>query len=986
MKRLSRVCVYLALCSAVFPFAAAAVPANFQNEILITGLTEPTQVAFTPDQRMLIIERAGRIWVVQPGAAQVDATPFNQITNINIANGERGLVGIVLDPSFATNGFYYVFYTANSPLRDRVTRFTASGNATVPGSEVILWQDFATASSYHHGGGLAFGPDGFLYISIGEQDVSPNAQSLTSYAGKILRIASNGAIPTNNPFYDGAGPNLDEIWARGLRNPFRISFDPSNGRMFIDDNGDNDPGSSIEEINIGAAGANYGWPICQGNCGTAGMTNPIYSYPHAGRDASVTGGLMYRGTQFPVEYRGSYFYGDYVQNTIRRLTFDVNGNVTGSVNFEPVDGVADGPYGDIVDIRQGPDGAIYYTDIGLSWEGAAHAAAIRRIRYTAGNQPPIAQAAGNPLQGLAPLTVNFSSAGSSDPESQPLSYAWTFGDGGTSTLANPSHQYTNEGTYNARLSVSDGVNSTLSANVVVVVGNAPTAQITSPANNATFRAGNTITFAGTATDTEDGALPASAFTWNVQFLHDNHTHPFLGPLSNTTGSTFNIDTTGHDYRGFTRYLITLTVTDSDGLQKTTSVTIFPEKVNLSVDSVPSGLNLTFDGITQTTPFLWDTIIGFQHTIAAPHQTSGGQHYNFVSWSDGGLQAHTITVPTQSTSYTATFQSSGPAATPMVAYGFNEGAGSLTADSSGNGRTGTLTNPQWTTSGRYGNGLFFDGTNARVTAPSITLPSTFTLMAWINNPTNQAYESLITIGKDRDLYLQNGTLTLETPVPGTARAFGAIPTNAWHHLAVVSNGTITRAYLNGEPLGADLAAVTDSFAGVLLLGAWNGAGSPVDFFSGTMDEVRVYNVALSQGQIQADMSTLLTADADGDGITDLFETNTGIYVSPTDTGSNPNNPDSDGDGFIDSLELADGTNPNNASSNQPRTDVYIQFGAQPPHMGTLTSPAVTLARVVPMLQANGTVHFLSPGTTNESATITKKMTLRAEGGTVRIGAP
>src|SRR6185436_10063300 len=160
-------------------------------------------------------------------------------------------------------------------------------------------------------------------------------------------------------------------------------------------------------------------------------------YPHNGRDASITGGFVYRGTQFPSAYQGSYFFADYTQNWIRRLTFDANGNVNGVFNFEPLDGSVDGPYGDIVHLAEGPDGALYYVDLGYSdVTGASGVSKIRRIRYVQSNQPPVAVAAANPTSGPAPLAVAFSSAGSSDPEGQPVTYSWTFGDGTTSNAPN----------------------------------------------------------------------------------------------------------------------------------------------------------------------------------------------------------------------------------------------------------------------------------------------------------------------------------------------------------------------------------------------------------------------------------------------------------------------------------------------------------------------------------------------------------------------
>ena len=269
---------------------------RFVNDRVIIGLSEPTDLVFTPDGRMLIADRDGVVWVVQPGATRVDAAPFLQLPSVSTDN-ERGLLGITLDPSFSANGYVYLFYTHGS-LRNRVSRFTASGNSAAVSSEVVIWQNTTPSDIWHQGGDLSFGPDGNLYISVGDHLQSQNAQSLTAYTGKILRVARDGTAPTDNPFYDGSGPNLDAIWARGLRNPFRFTIDQPTGRLYIADVGQD----SVEEINLGVKGANYGWPTCEGSCSTAGMTNPIYSYTHSGHDASVTGGIVYRGTQFPAEY------------------------------------------------------------------------------------------------------------------------------------------------------------------------------------------------------------------------------------------------------------------------------------------------------------------------------------------------------------------------------------------------------------------------------------------------------------------------------------------------------------------------------------------------------------------------------------------------------------------------------------------------------------------------------------------------------------
>jgi glucose/arabinose dehydrogenase/chitodextrinase len=627
----------------------------FQNEILATGLDLPTNIEFLPDGRMLAVELQGKIKILRPPYTQPDPTPFLQLSNIGSAGVQQGIYDIVFDPNFASNRYYYIFYTAATPNRDRVSRFTANATltGTVAGSEFILYEDPRDASSEHHGGALVFGNDGKLYFTTGEHFSASDAASLTNSRGKIHRVNPDGTVPLDNPFYDGAGPNVDSIWAYGLRNPFRAYYDAPTGRMFVGDVGGNDYSTAKEEINLGRAGANYGWPNSEGNC-SAPCTSPLYSYPHNGRDASITGGFVYHGTQFPAGYQGSYFFADYTQNWIKRLTLDSNGNVTGVFNFEPANGAADGPYGDIVHLAEGPDGALYYVDLGYSdISGTFGVSKIRRIRYVQTNQAPVAVATANLTSGPIPLSVNFSSAGSLDPEGQPLTYSWTFGDGTTSTEANPTHTYTQAGPYNVRLTVADGVNSTLAPPVSVTAGIPPVATITGPADGVFFQAGDIISFSGEGTDAEDGILPASAFSWSIDFLHEGHVHPGL-PQTGAKNGTFTIPTSGHDFAGNTRYRITLTVTDSDGLTNSRSVTIWPRKVNLSFDTQPSGLQLVIDGIPRPTGFVLDSLVGFIHTIEARTQTIGSTTYSFLSWSDGGAQTHDIVTPSAAQTITATF--------------------------------------------------------------------------------------------------------------------------------------------------------------------------------------------------------------------------------------------------------------------------------------------------------------------------------------------
>jgi hypothetical protein len=214
------------------------------------------------------------------------------------------------------------------------------------------------------------------------------------------------------------------------------------------------------------------------------------------------------------------------------------------------------------------------------------------------------------------------------------------------------------GQYTARLTVSDGNSETLAPPLLISAGTQPVAIIDSPLNDSLFIGGENIFYSGSATDAEDGTLPASAFTWDIDFLHAGHVHPGTHAVGVTSG-TFTIPTTGHDFSGDTRYRITLTVTDSDGLMNTKSVVVYPEKVNItlgsqSLDLTPLSLELKLDGIPHATPFVYDTLINFQHTIEASDQASGTSKFTFSSWSDGGAQQHTIVVPSTDATYTATF--------------------------------------------------------------------------------------------------------------------------------------------------------------------------------------------------------------------------------------------------------------------------------------------------------------------------------------------
>ncbi len=292
-------------------------PSGFSEALFVTGLSSPTAMAFAPDGRLFVCEQAGALRVVKAGALL--ATPFLTVS-VN-ATGERGLLGIAFDPNFTVNNFLYVYYTtAASPIHNRVSRFTASGDLAVPGSElVILDLDNLSSATNHNGGAIHFGPDGRLFVAVGENANGANSQSFGNRLGKILRINSDGTIPGDNPLLAQTTGANQAIWALGLRNPFTFAFYPTNGRLHINDVGQ----SAWEEVNEGVAGSNYGWPTYEGfDGGDPNFRDPLIAYSHAtgpGTGCAITGGAFYSGAQYPSTYMDSYFYADFCGQWIYRL-------------------------------------------------------------------------------------------------------------------------------------------------------------------------------------------------------------------------------------------------------------------------------------------------------------------------------------------------------------------------------------------------------------------------------------------------------------------------------------------------------------------------------------------------------------------------------------------------------------------------------------------------------------------------------------------
>lgn len=629
---------------------AATVPAGFTETSLTGALQYPTALAFAPDGRAFVTQQSGELRVIKNGALL--SQPFLSLS-VN-ANGERGLLGIAFDPQFASNGYVYVYYTTlSSPTHNRVSRFTANSSnpdVAVAGSETVLLDLPALSSATNHNGGaLHFGTDGKLYIAVGENAMPSVAPQLSSPFGKILRINKDGSIPSDNPFVSQTSGINQAIWARGLRNPFTFAVDRVSGRIHINDVGQD----SWEEVNLGVAGSNYGWPSVEGNnpAGVAGMRYPIHTYQNAGTSCAITGGAFYSPptANFPSEYSGRYFFGDFCGGFLRTLSPP---DFTQSTTF------ATGISG-LVDIQVAPDGTLHYLSRRSGTNGE-----LMRVQYTANVAPEITTqptnvsvAAGQSAtfrvtaSGPGPLTYQWQRNGSNISNATAATYTLA-----SAALAD------NGATFRAVVSNNFGSVVSNSATLTVTGNSAPNATITTPTAGTTYAGGQTFSYSGTGTDTEDGTLPASAFTWRVDFHHDTHSHPFVLDTTGVTSGTFTIPNRG-EISANVWYRITLTVRDSDGLTRTVTRDLQPRTSVVRIESNPNALSLTLDGQPITTPHTFTGVEGIVRTLGAPASvTSGGNAYDFVSWSDGGQATHEITTPTNDTTYTALYQ---PAAATAV---------------------------------------------------------------------------------------------------------------------------------------------------------------------------------------------------------------------------------------------------------------------------------------------------------------------------------
>jgi hypothetical protein len=422
------------------------------------------------------------------------------------------------------NHYIYLYYTVpGNPSHNRVIRFTANGDVVLAGSRVILLElDPLSTATNHNGGALHFGPAGNLYIAVGDNAKGSNSQNLSNLFGKMLRINSDGTIPSDNPFAQSTTARR-EIWAYGLRNPFTFAFRGATSLMYINDVGQD----TWEEINIGQAGANYGWPATEGPTTNPAYKSPVYYYGHS-EGCAITGGAFYSPStpNFPSSYVGKYFFGDYCSGFIRVLdptTAKASGFITGASQPE--------------DNQAGDDGSLYYLARGTG--------SVMKVRYTTNLSPVITtQPKSQLISAGYPVTFSVVATGSTL-----YSYQWLRNGVNISGATASSYKFTTTLADNGaqfRVRVSNAFGNALSniATLSVTSDKPPVGQILTPAQGTTYFGGMVVNYSGSAYDKEDGTLPASAFTWRVDFHHDSHVHPFIPPTTGSKTGTFTIPNRG----------------------------------------------------------------------------------------------------------------------------------------------------------------------------------------------------------------------------------------------------------------------------------------------------------------------------------------------------------------------------------------------------------------------------------------------------------
>ncbi|MCC6797346.1 MAG: tandem-95 repeat protein [Candidatus Hydrogenedentes bacterium] len=827
---------------------AYAQPSGFQVSTVWSGFATPVAVRFAPDGRVFVLEKWGRIKAfdnLSDTTETIVADFGNQIYSFH----DHGILGLAVDPQFPTRPYLYVLYALRGSPGGRISRITVNPatNQMTAGSELILAQDYATVYPSHGAGDLRFGPEGALYATFGDaasyeftdwgqtEPVNPDSdpagpidindppleggalrtQDLRSTGdplglnGTLIRInPDTGAAWPSNPLIGGSTAD-DRILAYGLRNPFRFTIHPTNNAVYICDVG----WTLYEEINkvpfpFPNPTPNFGWPAYEGpnaqpsyqaanlpllqslySAGTA--TAPYYSYPHPG-GASVTGAAVYLNGNYPAKYYRAMFFGDYSIGWIKVMLQGSDGAPDPN-NIETFIATGAAP----VDIQVGPNGDIFYVDL--------NANRVRRISYLSGNNPPNAVIQASTTSGNAPLDVTFNGSSSSDPDAgDTLTYSWDLnGDNvfGDATTANTQYTYTASGNYSVKLRVTDSQSASDTKGVTISVNNLPPVpEILTPSIDTEWKAGDTISFSGRATDPESGLLAASQLSWEVVLLHcadtdfiDCHEHPVLQTSGVDSGQFLAVD---HEYPCAIRITLTATEPGPNGLSVSTTRDIFPQTTTLTLESNPPGLFVGVYAETAASPLVREVVVNGQSTINTfSPQAIGVQAYDFSSWSDGGAQSHNVQFSAAPMTITANF-----------------------VPQSGGSNNPPVMGPLWEQSVTAGNGIGFyiSATDPDGPAPTLSATNLPAGAQFLQQPDRRVYFEWFTTPADAGDHVITVTAT-DTGVPPLS----------------TSGNLIIHVLSANKPPSMDAVWNTTVNAGAFInlrIGAWDTDGDVPDLFA------------------------------------------------------------------------------------------------------------------------------------------------------------
>ncbi len=651
---------------------SAQAPDGFVDVPVVTDIWQPTQLAMAPDGRLLVIRDSGIAEMIKNDVRLT--TPFLDISDRVNTQGDRGMLSMAFDNDFAVNGYVYVVYVHDDVAGDadpgnvRLSRFTATGDVAPSNTEVVIFDDFPVADvELHYGGGVEHGSDGKLYVTVGDYLIGPNAQDNTNLKGTVLRLNTDGSIPTDNPFYAELTGVNRAIYANGLRNPWQTQEHPVTGEIFISDVGAN----VWEELNVLEAGGNYGWRIYEGPEPTPDpdFVDPLWAFPHldaaaAGtpiKGCAIVGGDFYETPvpTFPAELRGKFFTADYCTGQI--VSVDTQ---TGAAEpFMTLFDAGDAGVSGLVDFAVSPiNGDLYYLDRVFKGDGTFPKGGVGKISYvgdetdiTIGTQPSdVSIAVGE----AASFFVGASAPGD-------VTYQWYRDGVAIAGEVSPRLVIDNVSAADAGASftvvISNGVDSVTSDPATITLSNntVPVPQITVEPLPDGYTAGVPVAFSGSAVDAEDGAIPDADLRWEIRLNHDDHDHALANGIVGDSGSFAvppAIETDTNVW--LTLYL---TATDSDGTSSTVSARVDPLITTVTLATSPGGLDVTFEGQTLDAPYSFDSVAGVLREISAPAtQTAGGTTYLFDSWSDG--RARDEVRPTGGTdeTLTATYTTTPPA--------------------------------------------------------------------------------------------------------------------------------------------------------------------------------------------------------------------------------------------------------------------------------------------------------------------------------------